>query len=159
LTYVTGIKIFTPAPLAQKISPKRYMNQSIEQILKDMLKQVNYAAVWHYSKGGIESVWILAFDRDIADRQGHREQRDQQSPIHSRFAESGELSQRTDRSEDTPEPEEAQVEQSEEEPEQVPLEQDDTSNLASADLQAEPTEDSPNREESRPGEQQDEREE
>jgi len=159
LTLVTGIKIYTPTPLVQRISPKRYMNQSIEQILKDMLKQVNYAAVWHYSRGGIESVWILAFDREIAERHDNRGQRDQESPMHSRFAESGELSQTTDHSEETPEPEEAEVEQSEEESEQLPLEQDDTSNLASADLHAEPAEDSPNREESRAGEQQGEREE
>jgi len=63
LTQLTGIRIFTTAPLAYKIPPKRYMNQRIEQILKDMLKNVNYAAVWHYSESGIESIGILAFDR------------------------------------------------------------------------------------------------
>jgi len=52
LTKVTGM-----------ISPKRYRNQSIEQILKDLLKNVNFAAVWHYSERGIESIGIVAFDR------------------------------------------------------------------------------------------------
>jgi hypothetical protein len=63
LTQLTGIRIFTTAPLAYRIPPKRYMNQRIEQILKDLLKNVNYAAVWHYSESGIESIGILAFDR------------------------------------------------------------------------------------------------
>jgi hypothetical protein len=63
LTKVTGIKIVTKVPLSQRISPKRYRNQSIEQILKDLLKNVNFAAVWHYSENGIESIGILAFER------------------------------------------------------------------------------------------------
>jgi len=63
LSKVTGIRIFSTAPLAYRIHPKRYMNQRIEQIIKDMLKNVNYAAVWHYSEKGIESIGILAFDR------------------------------------------------------------------------------------------------
>jgi hypothetical protein len=64
LTQITGIKIFTTRPLAHKISPKRYINQSIDQILKDLLKNLNYATVWHYGKRGIESIGILAFDRE-----------------------------------------------------------------------------------------------
>lgn len=64
LTQITGIKIFTTTPLAHKICPKGYINQSIDQILKDMLKNVNYAAVWLYGKRGLESIGILAFDRD-----------------------------------------------------------------------------------------------
>jgi hypothetical protein len=63
LTKVTGIKIVTKTPLFHKISPKRYRDQSIEQILKDLLKNVNFAAVWHYSERGIESIGIVAFDR------------------------------------------------------------------------------------------------
>jgi hypothetical protein len=69
LTRITGIKIFATTPLAHNISPKRYVNQSIDQILKDMLKHVNYAAVWLYGKGGLESIGILAFDREKAE--GH----------------------------------------------------------------------------------------
>jgi hypothetical protein len=63
LTKVTGIRIFTTVPIPYRIHPKRYTNQRIEQILKDMLKNVNHAAVWHYSEGGIESIGVLAFDR------------------------------------------------------------------------------------------------
>jgi len=67
LTKATGIKIVTKMPLSHRISPKRYRNQSIEQILKDLLKNVNSAAVWQYSERGIESIRILAFDREKAE--------------------------------------------------------------------------------------------
>ncbi len=63
LTEVTGIKISTKTHFPHKISPKRYINQDIEKILKDILKNVNYALVWHYNEKGIESITILAFDR------------------------------------------------------------------------------------------------
>jgi hypothetical protein len=67
LSKVTGIKIFTKTPLSHRISHKRYRNQSIEQILKDLLKNVNFAAVYHYRESGIESIGILAFDRERAE--------------------------------------------------------------------------------------------
>lgn len=63
LTQMTGIKIFTKTPLDRKISPKVYTNQSIDQILKDLLRGVNYAAVWHYGEKGVDSIGILIFDR------------------------------------------------------------------------------------------------
>jgi hypothetical protein len=64
LSQTTGIKIFTKTPLDHKISPKLYRNQSIDQILKDILRNVNYAAVWYYSEKGLDSVGISVFDRD-----------------------------------------------------------------------------------------------
>ena len=67
LTQITGIKIFTTMPLSHTVSPKRYRNQRIDQILRDMLKNLNYAAVWHYSERGIESIGIVAFDREEAE--------------------------------------------------------------------------------------------
>jgi hypothetical protein len=67
LAQLTGIKIVTEARLTQKIAPKSYKNRSIEQILKDLLKNVNSAAVWNYSEKGVESIGILAFDRQKAD--------------------------------------------------------------------------------------------
>ncbi len=66
LTEVTGIKISTKTHFTQKISPKRYINQDIEKILKDILKNVNHALVWHYNEKGVESITILAFDRNRA---------------------------------------------------------------------------------------------
>ncbi|MBN1225689.1 MAG: hypothetical protein JXA79_01735 [Deltaproteobacteria bacterium] len=66
LTEVTGIKISTKTHFPHKISPKRYINQDIEKILKDILKNVNHALVWHYNEKGIESITILAFDRNRA---------------------------------------------------------------------------------------------
>jgi hypothetical protein len=39
-------------------------NQSIDQILKDILRNVNYAAVWYYGEKGLDSVGVLIFDRD-----------------------------------------------------------------------------------------------
>ncbi|MFW6115375.1 MAG: hypothetical protein ACOC6E_03660, partial [Thermodesulfobacteriota bacterium] len=155
-TLLTGIKIFTTTPFVHRVSPKRYMNQCIEQILKDMLKQVNYVAVWHYSKGGIESVWILTFDRKTAERHDNMEQRDQEP--HPEFLESEEAFQRRDHIEETPAPEETEAEKREES-EPLPLGGNEKSNRVSADLQADPAEDSPDREESRPGEQQEQREE
>ena len=64
LTKMTGIKIFTKTPLDHKISPKLYINQSIEQILKDLLRNVNYAAVWYYGERGLDSIGILILNRD-----------------------------------------------------------------------------------------------
>jgi len=64
LTQITGIKIFTKTSLDHKISPKLYRNQSIDHILKDLLRNVNYAAVWYYGEKGINSIGILIFDRD-----------------------------------------------------------------------------------------------
>ncbi len=64
LTEITGIKIFTETPLDHKISPKLYRNQSIDQILRDILRNVNYAVVWYYGEKGLDSVGVLVFDRD-----------------------------------------------------------------------------------------------
>jgi len=66
LTEVTGIKISTKTHFTHKISPKRYINQDIEKIVKDILKNVNYALVWHYNEKGVESITIVAFDRNRA---------------------------------------------------------------------------------------------
>jgi len=64
LTKITGIKIFTKTPLQYKISPRLCTNQSIDQILKDILRNVNYAAIWYYNEKGLDSIWISIFNRD-----------------------------------------------------------------------------------------------
>lgn len=140
LTQVTGVKIFTTTPLVHTISPKRYMNQSVEQILKDLLKQVNYATVWHYGKGGIESVRILAFDLEMAESPGSISQVNKEAAIrHSRpsSAVSGRIHPRAqrgglDRGENIAEPAS--------EPENTEAGEAGTSDLASS----EPAEDLPN---------------
>lgn len=174
LTQITGIKIFTTTPLAHRISPKRYMNQSIEQILKDMLKNVNYAAVWHYSERGIESIGILAFDRERAERPstvsstkrvGTIRRSPPRSPGPRRLHPSGQVggSERDKGVKQPPaEPEEtegSEADERDEESVKSPTEADDTSNLASSEPQVEPATDSSNGEESPPGDQQNESEE
>jgi hypothetical protein len=71
LTQLTGIKIFTKTPLDSTISPKSYINQSIDQILKGILRNVNYAAIWYYGERGLDSVGILIFERDRGESPSH----------------------------------------------------------------------------------------
>jgi hypothetical protein len=172
LTQVTGIKIFTTTPLAHTISPKRYMNQSIEQILKDILKNVNYAAVWHFSERGIESIGILAFDRERAEsrstvssvkRVGTRSRSLPRRSVPRRLHPSAQVggSEREVSLKESPgeleETEGSEVEERDEELEESPM--DDASSLAPSEPRVEPTTDSSNGEEGPPEEQQDEREE
>ncbi len=169
LTRVTGIKIFTTTPLAHMISPKRYMNQSIEQILKDMLKNMNYAAVWHYSERGIESIGILAFDRQTAEspstvssvkRVGTSSRPLPRSPGPRRLHSSRQVAgpeREVSVKEPPAEPEETEggeAEEGHEESVKAPTEEDDTSNPASSEAQVEPTTDSSNEEEGSPADQQ-----
>ena len=172
LTQATGIKIFTTAPLAHTISPKRYMNQSIEQILKDMLKNLNYAAVWHYSERGIESIGILAFDRKRAESQsavssvkrvGTRSRPLPRSSGPRRLIPSGQVggSERDKRIKEPPavleETEGSEADERDEELEKSPT--DDTSKLESSEPQVEPTTDSSSGEEGPANDQQNESEE
>jgi hypothetical protein len=169
LTQVTGIKIFTTTPLAHTISPKRYMNQSIEQILKDMLKNLNYAAVWHYSEKGIESIGILAFDRQKAKspstvssvkRAGRRSRPLPRSSEPRRLHPSGQVAgseRKPSVKEPLAEPEETEggeADEGDEEAVKAPTEEDDTSNLAPSEPQVEPTTDSSNGEEGQANDQQ-----
>jgi hypothetical protein len=171
LTKVTGIKIFTTTPLAHTISPKRYMNQRIEQILKDMLKKLNYAAVWHYSERGIESIEILAFDRQRVEspstvssvkRAGTRSRPLPRSPGPRRLHPSGQVagSEREASVKAPPaEPEETEggeADEGDEESVKAPTEEDDTSNTASSEAQVEPATGSSSGEEGSPADQQNE---
>lgn len=172
LTQVTGIKIFTTTPLAHTISPKRYMNQSIEQILKDILKNVNYAAVWHFSERGIESIGILAFDRERTESPGtvpsvkRVDTRTRSLPRRSvprRLHPSAQVggSEREASLKEPPgemeETEGSEVEERDEELEESPTEADDRSTIDSSESQQ--AADSSNGEEGLPEEQQDETEE
>lgn len=174
LTQITGIKIFTTIPLAHKISPKRYINQSIDQILKDMLKNVNYAAVWHYSERGIESIGILAFDRerseshsnvssvkrtDAIDRSLPRNSELRRLHSRSQVSGSGKYKSIQEAPHGVTETEGSEAEEKDEESMSTPMQVNDTPPMASSDTQAEPRTESSNGEESPPSDQQDESEE
>lgn len=63
ITQTTGIKIITPKQLGNQVITRSYENQTIEHILKDMFRDMNYALVWSYGEKGIDSVRILALDK------------------------------------------------------------------------------------------------
>ena len=63
LTQTTGIKIFAKNPPESKLLTKYYKNQTIDQILWDILRNVNHALVWHFSEKGLDSISVLIFDR------------------------------------------------------------------------------------------------
>ncbi len=63
ITQTTGIKIITPKPLRDQVITRSYENKTIEHILKDMFRDMNYALVWSYGEKGIDSVRILALDK------------------------------------------------------------------------------------------------
>jgi hypothetical protein len=59
----TGIKIIRPSRLGNQLITRSYNNKTIEYILKDIFRDMNYALVWSHGKKGIDSVRILALDR------------------------------------------------------------------------------------------------
>jgi hypothetical protein len=61
LSLVTGIEVSTNKPLGNKRLTKSYVNQTIEQIIKDLLKGVNYTSVWHHGEKGPDSIDIWIF--------------------------------------------------------------------------------------------------
>jgi hypothetical protein len=174
LSQVTDIKIFTTTLLTHKIPPKRYMKQSIDQILKDMLRNVNYAAVWHYSEKGITSIGIFAFDPErgkghsnvsSAKRTGQISRPLPRVPGPKRIHPIGQVGE-SERYKNVREPpakleetEGSEIEESDEESVDFPVEADYTSALSSSDSQVEPPTDSSNEEEGSPSDQQDEGEE
>jgi hypothetical protein len=181
LTRITGIKISTTTPLAHTISPKRYVNQSIDQILKDVLKNMNYAAVWLYGKRGLESIGILAFDRERGEgpvalsgveRTGTMNRSLPRSPGPRQLRPSRQVSgpERASRHRVLQKPEQgssagltdkkdSEIEEKDEEPVSPATEANDTSTPASSDSQVESTTGSSNEEEASSTEPQDKDEE
>jgi hypothetical protein len=181
LTKITGIKIFTTTPFAHNISPKRYVNQSFDQILKDMLKNVNYAAVWLYGKRGLESIGILAFDRESGEghvtlsgveRTGTVNRSLQRRPSSRQLRPGRQVSgpERASRRGVLQKPEQGpsagmtdeqdgETEEKDEEPVSTAAEANDTSSPASSDSQVESAADSSNEEEASSTEPQDKDEE
>jgi hypothetical protein len=63
ITQTTGIKIIPPSRLGNQVITRSYNNQTIEHILKDLFRDMNYALVWSHGEKGIDSVKILALDK------------------------------------------------------------------------------------------------
>ena len=63
ITQTTGIKIIPPSRLGNQVITRSYKNQSIEYILKDIFRDMNYALVWSHGERGIDTVRILALDK------------------------------------------------------------------------------------------------
>lgn len=181
LTRMTGIKIFTTTPLTHKISPRRYINQSIDQILKDILRNVNYAAVWLYGKRGLESIGILAFDRERGESPatlsgveradtmnpslprgpGSRQLRPRRQVSGTERASRRGVSQKPEQgsSAGLKDEEDSETEEKGEEPVSPPTEVNDTSSQDSSDSQPEPKTGSSNEQESSSTDQQNESQE
>lgn len=63
LSLVTGTEISINKPLGDKRLTKSYVNQTIEQIIKDLLRGVNYTSVWHHGEKDPDSIDIWIFDQ------------------------------------------------------------------------------------------------
>jgi hypothetical protein len=59
----TEIKIIPPSRLGNQLITRSYRNKTIEYILKDIFRDMNYALVWSHGEKGIDSVRILALDK------------------------------------------------------------------------------------------------
>jgi type II secretory pathway component GspD/PulD (secretin) len=63
IAQTTGIKIVTPKQLGNQVITRSYKNQTIQRILKDMFRDMNFALVWSYGEKGIDSVKIVTLDK------------------------------------------------------------------------------------------------
>ena len=64
LTRLTRIKIDTTKPIEDRIK-KSYQNQTINEILRNMLKNLNYASVWSYGEAGVDDITIWVFEKSV----------------------------------------------------------------------------------------------
>jgi type II secretory pathway component GspD/PulD (secretin) len=67
----TGIKIVTPKQLGSQVITRSYKNQTVERILRDMFRDMNFALVWSYGEKGIDSVKIVTLDEGSGAGAGH----------------------------------------------------------------------------------------
>jgi len=63
IAQTTGIKIVTPKQLGNQAITRSYKNQTVERILRDMFRDMNFALVWSYGEKGIDSVKIVTLDK------------------------------------------------------------------------------------------------
>jgi len=62
LSQTTGFKIHITKPLDIKIK-KSYKDKTIEQILKDVLRNINHTLVWSYNQKDVDSIGIVIFEQ------------------------------------------------------------------------------------------------
>jgi len=58
LTQVTGVSVFTNKSLENKRITRSYEDQTVEQIIRDVLRGASYTLEWHSNEDGLESVTI-----------------------------------------------------------------------------------------------------
>jgi type II secretory pathway component GspD/PulD (secretin) len=56
ITQSTGIKIVTSKQLGNQVITRSYKNQTVERILRDIFRDMNFALVWSYGEKGVDSV-------------------------------------------------------------------------------------------------------
>lgn len=62
LTRFTRVKIDVNKPIEDRIT-KSYRDQTIDEILRDMLKNLNYASAWSYGEAGVNAITIWVFEK------------------------------------------------------------------------------------------------
>lgn len=66
LTRVTGIDVLTSRAPQNKRLTRSYDDETIEQIIRDVFRGLNYTLVWNYGEKGLESVGVLFFEEGVA---------------------------------------------------------------------------------------------
>jgi type II secretory pathway component GspD/PulD (secretin) len=115
LSQVTGIKILTKSPLENKIITRSYVNKTVDQIIKDILRNVNHALIWEYSEKGVDSITISIFDRGSGRYNNETEAENEERDLTSSPSELNEKS-RKDETDLEPESKSGSADQEEDSP-------------------------------------------
>lgn len=62
LTRTTGIDILSNQPPSNTTVNKHYVDQTIDEIVKDLFKGLSFGLVWHHGEKGIDALDIWVFD-------------------------------------------------------------------------------------------------
>jgi len=62
LTRVTGVEIFANKLPEKRSLKKSYVNQTIDQVVRDIFRGTSFALVWHHGEKGIRSLDVWVFD-------------------------------------------------------------------------------------------------
>ena len=63
LSEATGIKIVIKPLLENQIITKSYVDRTVDQIIKDLLRNVNHTLVWEYGEKDVDCIRISILDR------------------------------------------------------------------------------------------------
>jgi hypothetical protein len=63
LSEATGIKIVIKPSLENQIITRSYVDRTVDQIIKDLLRNVNHALVWEYGEKDVDCIRISILDR------------------------------------------------------------------------------------------------